>query len=201
MSITVDILKQLAPGSKKSNYKYLPGLSLWMNKWFPEFDIDTKGEYCHILAQLAHESDSFNAMEEYASGQAYEGRVDLGNTLKGDGIKFKGRGPLQVTGRKNYSLMGVKAGNPRKFIIDPSLLATPEWGVWTACIFWTENGLLPISNMEDTARIPYKRRVNDTQKEILMLSPIEYISRKVNGGINGLDERIKFYERAKSIIK
>lgn len=198
--ITVDILKQLAPGSKKTNYKYLNGLSLWMNKWFPEFDIDTKGELCHVLAQLAHESDSFNAMEEYASGQAYEGRIDLGNTLKGDGIKFKGRGPIQVTGRKNYSLMGVRAGNPRKFIIDPSLLATPEWGIWSACIFWTENGLLPISNMEDTDKIPYKRRVNDTQKEILMLSPIEFISRKVNGGINGLDQRIKFYERAKSII-
>lgn len=198
--ITVDILKQLAPGSKKTNYKYLAGLSLWMNKWFPEFDIDTRGEYCHILAQLAHESDSFNAMEEYASGQQYEGRMDLGNTLKGDGIKFKGRGPLQNTGRRQYSLLGVKAGNPRKFIINPELLATPEWGVWAACIFWTENGLLPISNMEDTDKIPYKRRVNDTQKEILMLSPIEYISRRVNGGTNGLEERIKFYERAKTII-
>lgn len=200
MTVTIDLLKQLAPASKQSGYKYLAGLSLWMNKWFPEFDIDTKGEYCHILAQLAHESDSFNAMEEYASGQQYEGRVDLGNVLKGDGIKFKGRGPIQITGRKNYSLMGVKAGNPRKFIINPELLATPEWGVWTACIFWVENGLLPISNMEDADKIPYKRRVSDTQKEILMLSPIEYISRRINGGTNGLDQRIKFYERAKTLI-
>lgn len=199
MTITVDILKNLAPGSKKSNYKNLFGLALWMNDWFPKFDIDTKGEICHLLAQLAHESDSFNAMEEYASGQAYEGRVDLGNTLKGDGIKFKGRGPLQITGRKNYSLMGVKAGNPRKFIINPGLLATPEWGIWTACVFWTDNGLLPISNMEDTAKVPYKRRTDDGV-EIIMVSPIEFISRKINGGINGLDQRKMFYERAKSII-
>lgn len=200
MDITIDLLKKIAPGSKKTNFKYLPGLALWMTKWFPEFDIDTRGELCHILAQLAHESDSFNAMEEYASGQAYEGRADLGNTFKGDGIKFKGRGPLQVTGRKMYSLMGVRAGAPRKFIIDPSLLATPEWGVWSACIFWTDRGLLSISNMEDHKRIPYKRRLDGGLKEIIMVSPVEYISRIVNGGINGLKERIAFYERAKTII-
>jgi len=198
--ITVDILKAIAPGSKKTNYKHLDGLSLWMNHWFPEFGIDTKQELCHILAQLAHESDSFNAMEEYASGKAYEGRRGLGNTRPGDGIKFKGRGPLQVTGRQNYTLMGVKAGEPLKFTQKPELLATPEWGIWSACIFWTDRGLLDISNMEDTHKISFKRRNGDGISEIIMLSPVEYISRRVNGGVNGLQERIKFYERAKSII-
>jgi putative chitinase len=197
--ITTDILKALAPGSKKTNYKHLHGLALWMNHWFPEFEIDTPQEIRHILAQLAHESDSFNALEEYASGRAYEGRKDLGNIRAGDGIKFKGRGPLQVTGRRNYSLMGVKAGAPMKFIDNPKLLATPEWGVWSAATFWVEKGLLDISNMPDTDKIPYKRK-NGGEVEIIMISPIEFISRKVNGGINGLSERIKFYERAKSII-
>lgn len=193
MTITVDILKALAPGSKKSNYKNLFGLSLWMNNWFPKFEIDTKGELCHILAQLAHESDSFNAMEEYASGRAYEGRIDLGNSKKGDGIKFKGRGPIQVTGRVNYSLMGVRAGAPMKFIYNPELLATPEWGIWSACIFWTDRGLLDISNMPDTAEI-WSKKLNKN------LSPLEYITWRVNGGFNGLDLRKLFYERAKSII-
>jgi putative chitinase len=200
MEITADILKAIAPGSKKTNYKYLAGLSLWMNNWFPKFDIDTKPEVCHILAQLAHESDSFNAMEEYASGQAYEGRKDLGNIKPGDGIKFKGHGPLQVTGRRNHQLMGVKAGAPMKFIDNPKLLATPEWGVWSACVFWTDRGLLTISNMTDTDKIPYKNRTEDGGSEIIMVSPIEYISRRVNGGVNGLSERIKFYERAKQVI-
>lgn len=201
MLITVDILKAIAPRSKKSNYKHLPGLALWMNRWFPEFNIDTKGEVCHMLAQLAHESDSFNALEEYATGRAYEGRLDLGNRVKGDGIKFKGRGPLQVTGRLNYSLMGVKAGTPLKFINKPELLATPEWGVWSACIFWTERGLLDVSNMPDSARIPMKIKDKNSGKyDIVMLEPIVFISRKVNGGVNGLSERIKFYERAKTII-
>lgn len=200
MQITSDLLKKIAPGSKKTGFRYLAGLSLWMNNWFPKFEIDTKGELCHILAQLAHESDSFNAMEEYASGQKYEGRLDLGNRIKGDGIKFKGRGPLQVTGRMNYSLMGVKAGAPNKFIYNPELLATPEWGVWSACIFWTERGLLTVSNMNDSDKLPYKRRVDEIHSEIIYVSPVEYISRRVNGGVNGLAERKAFYERAKTII-
>lgn len=201
MTITVDILKAIAPGSKKTNYKHLAGLALWMNHWFPIFEIDTRGELCHILCQLAHESDSFNAMEEYASGKAYEGRKDLGNTRPGDGIKFKGRGVLQITGKTNYSLMGVKAKAPLKFILNPELLATPEWSVWSACIFWTERGLLTISNMEDHKKLPFKRRISENETEIIMLSPIELITRKVNGGVNGLSERIKFYERCKGVIQ
>lgn len=204
MTITVDILKAIAPGSKKTNYKQLPGLALWMNHWFPKFSLDTKQEICHFLAQLAHESDSFNAMEEYGSkskpaGSAYEGRKDLGNIYPGDGIKFAGRGPIQVTGRKNYSLMGVKAGAPLKFINNPELLATYEWGVWSACVFWTERGLLDISNMSDGARIPCKIKDNEGIT-VVMVEPIVFITRRVNGGVNGLSERIKFYERAKSII-
>lgn len=193
MTITVDVLKAIAPSSKKTNYKHLAGLALWMNHWFPIFDIDTKGELCHILAQLAHESDSFNAMEEYASGQAYEGRKDLGNIKAGDGIKFKGHGPLQVTGRTNHHLMGVKAGAPLKFIDNPKLLTTPEWGVWAACIYWTEKGLLDISNMPDDG-VVWSKKLNKN------LSPLEYITWRVNGGFTHLSSRIEFYERAKSII-
>lgn len=199
IAITADILKALAPGSKRSNYKNLTGLALWMNHWFPEFEIDTKSEICHILAQLAHESDSFNAMEEYASGQAYEGRKDLGNIKPGDGIKFKGHGPIQITGRKNHQLMGVKAGAPMKFIDNPKLLTTPEWGIWSACVFWTDRGLLDISNMPDSARVPCKIKDNEGYT-VVMVAPIVYITRRVNGGVNGLPERIEFYERAKSII-
>jgi putative chitinase len=193
MQITADILKSIAPGSKKTNYKHLNGLALWMNHWFPTFDIDTPQEVRHIVSQLAHESDSFNAMEEYASGRAYEGRKDLGNVKAGDGIKFKGHGPLQITGRTNHHLMGVKAGAPLKFINDPGLLATPEWGVWAACVFWTEKGLLDISNMPDDAKIWSKKLDKN-------LSPLEYISWRVNGGFNGLASRIIFYERSKQVI-
>jgi putative chitinase len=194
MTITVDILKAIAPGSKKTNYKHLHGLALWMNHWFPIFEIDTAQEVRHIVSQLAHESDSFNAMEEYASGTAYEGRKDLGNIRKGDGVKFKGHGPLQITGRTNHHLMGVKAGAPMKFIDNPKLLATAEWGIWAACVFWTDRGLLDISNMPDEAVIWSKKLGRN-------LSPLEFITLRINGGQNGIKERIKFYERSKEIIK
>lgn len=205
MTITVDILKAIAPGSKKTDYKNLPGLVLWMNYYFPKFEIDQKGEYCHFLAQAAHESDSFNALEEYASGDAYDTRVDLGNTPQrdGDGRKYKGRGIFQITGYLNYKQATLEwrkwamidGGTMFSFKDQPELLSRPQFGVWSACQFWDAKGFNTIANMPDTAKLIYKKK-----GLIFNVSPVEYISRVINGGTNGLSERIKFYERAKSII-
>lgn len=194
MIITADILKEIAPASKKTNYKLLPDLAHWMNEWFPHFEIDTPQELRHILAQLAHESDSFNTLEEYASGEAYEGRKDLGNVFPGDGIKFKGRGPIQNTGRANYQRLGEKLHKPTFFIDNPELLETPQWGIWAAGVFWQDKGLNDFANMSDNHLI-FVKRFNK------YLSPIEYITYRINGGQNGLFERREFYARCQSIIK
>jgi putative chitinase len=194
MIITVDILKQIAPGGKKTKFKLFPQLVEHMNGWFPDFGIDTPSELRHIIAQLAHESDSFNTLEEYASGRAYEGRIDLGNAVKGDGVRYKGRGPIQTSGRSNYKRLGEKKGMPNLYISNPELLATPNHGVWAACVFWDDRDLNTIANLPDTHKIWVKKKNKN-------MSPIEYITYRVNGGQNGIVSRKEFYERAKLIIK
>lgn len=197
MTITVDILKAIAPGSKKSNYKLLPELADKMNIWFPIYDIDTKAEICHFLAQTAEESDSFNTLEEYASGKAYEGRKDLGNVNPGDGVKFKGKGLIETTGRINYRALTIVYNKINTSHLDfeehPELLKDENLAVWSACEFWSSRNLNDIANLDDVQRFPSKRLKRN-------VSPIEYITLIVNGGQNGIEERIKFYEKAKAAI-
>ena len=198
MIITVDILKAIAPGSKKTNYKLLPELSYWMTEWLPKYEIDTKSEVCHYLSQTAHESDSFNTLEEYASGKAYEGRHDLGNIYPGDGVKFKGKGLLETTGRLNYRALTIVYSKYNTSSLDfeanPQLLKDENIAVWSACEFWESRSLNAFANMPDDATI-WSKRLNRN------LSPIEYITLRINGGQNGIIERKKFYERAKGVIK
>lgn len=198
ITITPDILKAIAPNSRKIQLR--TDLAQWMNHWFPEFGIDTPQEIRHFLTQTAHESDSFNTLREYADGSEYENRVDLGNIHVGDGKKFPGRGPLQVTGYANYYAMGVKAGDPGKFIAQPELLETPEWAAWTSCVFWDSRHLNTTANRPDTDIIPTKRKIKE-EMVTLNYSPIEYITYRVNGGQRGLAERKAFYERAKKVIQ
>ena len=191
MIISKEHLETIA-GQKTKLISILPE---WINKICPEFEIDTPREYAHFLAQACHETDHFRTLEEYASGKAYEGRKDLGNVIIGDGVRFKGRGIFQTTGRENYKQLGTKKGNPDLFLKNPELLEQPEYAVWSACVFWKSRNLIDASNNDDSVLLSKKYK-----GQIIKVPPVEYISITINGGRNGIEERKKFYERAKKVL-
>ena len=141
-------------------------LGLAANVHFRTYGIlDNSLRLIHFLAQLAHESGNFRYMEEIASGAAYEGRKDLGNTQLGDGKRFKGRGPIQLTGRANYRRYGQQLGID--FENNPAIVAIPSVGLLVACKFWFDNGLNALADQDDVLTI----------------------TRRINGGTNGLADR------------
>ena len=160
--------------------KYLPYLKAAMS----EFGIDKSMlRMAHFLAQVAHESGEMRYTKELASGKAYEGRKDLGNTQKGDGVKFKGRGFLQVTGRANYSRYKVYCGYD--VVSRPELLEQPKGATRSAAwVFCKGLGLnlclyADLDNGENTEEI------------------LKKITKRINGGYNGLGSRREYLRKAK----
>ena len=146
--------------------------------------INTPKRMAMWVAQLGHESVGLKYMEEIASGADYEGRRDLGNTQPGDGKRFKGRGPIQLTGRANYRAFtewarrsGVSTLN---FEAEPKLLENPHWGFIAAAYYWV------------VAR-PQLNNYSD-------LGDVVAATRAINGGTIGLDDRIQRYQRALSLL-
>lgn len=173
----------------------MASLALWMNRICPEYEIDTAKEYCHFLAQACHETDHFRTLREYASGKAYEGRLDLGNTKPGDGVRFKGRGIFQTTGRANYLQLGIRKGRRDLFINNPELLEQAEYAVWSACEFWQTRSLNDVANHADGDILKKKLR-----GKVIEVSPVEYISITVNGGDRGMAQRKKYYAIAQQVL-
>lgn len=170
-------------------------LAEWINKICPGYGIDMPHEYAHFLAQACHETDHFRTLREYGSGKPYEGRADLGNTLPGDGVAYKGRGIFQTTGRNNYLQLGIAKGQHDLFIDNPQLLEQPEYAVWSACEYWKTHKLNDVANHNDSdiLKKKYKGKVID-------VSPVEYIGITINGGYNGMDQRKHFYSAAKTAL-
>lgn len=141
-------------------------LGLAANVHFRTYSIlDNPLRLIHFLAQLAHESGNFRYMEEIASGATYEGRKDLGNVNKGDGVRYKGRGPIQLTGRANYRRYGQQLGID--FENNPEIVAIPSVGLLVACKFWADNNLNALADQDD----------------------VTTITRRINGGLNGFEDR------------
>ena len=172
--ITQDQLSAIAPYSSRDRLvQLLPNL----NKTMQRYGLITPLRKAHFLAQIAHESDGFNTNEEYASGADYEGRRDLGNTKVGDGVRFKGRGLIQVTGRSNYAECGQALGVD--LISNPQRLADFDLACLSAGWYWDSRSLNDYADNDDVLTI----------------------TRIINGGLNGLDDREAYLYVAKQVLR
>jgi putative chitinase len=165
-------LKQIMPRSGAKAAIYAAPLTATME----EFGIDTPQRQASFIAQVAHESGQLVYVKELASGSAYEGRADLGNTQPGDGVRYKGRGLIQITGRDNYIKLMLALGID--CVADPTVVETPVNACRSAAWFWQSHNLNALAD------------ANDQEK----------ICRRINGGLNGLDDRLAFYAKAKEVL-
>ncbi len=174
-------LQQIMPNlAAAKRALYLPHLNAAMQA----YGIGGALRAAAFVAQLAHESGEFRWMEEIwgptDAQRRYEPPSDLarrlGNTQAGDGKRFKGRGPIQITGRFNYAkyggLLGIDLTN------EPALAATPAVAFATAGLYWQKNGLNELADVRDFVTI----------------------TKRINGGTNGLADRQRYYARALAVL-
>ena len=169
------------PAAKRATH--LPFLQSAMT----EFAIDRPAREAAFVAQLAHESGELRFMEEIWGPTAAQRRYEppstlatkLGNTEPGDGKRFKGRGPIQITGRANYKRFGDLLG--LDLVADPPRAAVPEVAFRVAGLFWSKKGL---NGLADLATAESFRE----------------ITRRINGGFNGLADRERFYALARTVL-
>ncbi len=140
------------------------------------YEINTRLRIAHFMGQVTHECAGFRTTEEFASGAAYEGRKDLGNVHTGDGKRYKGRGLIQLTGRSNYRKIGEILG--LQLEDNPELAAEPVTSLKIACEYWKTRGINIAADRDDL--------VNAT--------------RLVNGGLNGLEDRRLYLQKAKTAL-
>jgi putative chitinase len=159
--LTKDQLIGIAPQTKKKADLFVPII----NAAFAEFGITSIKQKKAFVAQVLHESGRLVYLKELASGSAYEGRKDLGNTQPGDGVKFKGRGVIQVTGRSNYTQAAAALG--LDCVNNPALLEEPNNAVRVSAWWWKKNGCNAIAESGNFVAL----------------------TKKINGGTNGLADR------------
>ena len=168
--ITLEDLRAICPHTKRERLEmYVEPLNATMD----EFGISANVEReAHFLAQVAHESGGFRYVRELASGEAYEGRSDLGNTEPGDGVRYKGRGLIQITGRDNYRACGDALGVD--LVDEPELLERSDLAARSAGWFWDSRHLNELADRGDARGI----------------------TKRINGGLNGLQDRLSYLEIA-----
>lgn len=165
-------LRRVVPGYTEKQYK---ALARDLGEAMRDYKINTRRRAAMFIAQIAHESGGFRYREEIASGAAYEGRRDLGNTQPGDGKRFKGRSYIQITGRNNYKQ--ISDAWKMDFVRSPQKLAEPMYAARGAAWWWATHGCNQLADTGDFVAV----------------------TRRINGGVNGLADRQAYYKRARLV--
>lgn len=178
--VDTDLLRAVAPSRSEGRAQQQDAIITEVGRiladTLDQYEVNTPLRIAHFVAQTCHESDGFCTTEEYASGAAYEGRADLGNTQAGDGRLFKGRGLIQLTGRANYTAAGRRL--ELDLVGNPDLAAVPATSLLIACDFWNSRDINVPCDQDDIIKV----------------------TRLVNGGLNGIDSRRIYLGKAKTAI-
>ena len=176
MSITQQQLLQILPNAGPVAGVFVPVLNAAM----VHYQIIGPKRVAAFIAQIGHESGQLKYVKEIwgptAAQAKYEGRKDLGNTVAGDGSKYRGRGLIQITGRANYMACGEGLG--LDLVKQPELLEKPQHACMSAAWFWATKGL---STLADAGQF-------------------NKITRRINGGQNGAADRQALYARALKVL-
>ena len=176
MSITQQQLLQILPNAGPVAGVFVPVLNAAMG----HYQIIGPKRMAAFIAQIGHESGQLKYVKEIwgptAAQARYEGRKDLGNTVAGDGSKYRGRGLIQITGRANYMACGEGVGFD--LIKQPELLEKPQHACMSAAWFWATKGL---STLADAGQF-------------------DKITQRINGGQNGAADRQALYVRALKVL-
>jgi len=143
------------------------------------YHINTPLRLAHFMAQIEHESGGFKWLTELGGKsyfEKYEGRKDLGNTQAGDGYKFRGRGYIQVTGRANYTVLS--KDTRIDFVNNPDLLSQEANAMVSACWYWSKRNLNKYADLDG----------------------VKKVTKLINGGYNGLEDRTKLLKKWKSLL-
>ena len=176
MPITEQQLLQILPSAGQKAGVFVSALNTAMNR----YDIVGQKRAAAFIAEVGHESGQLRWVREIwgptDAQRGYEGRKDLGNTQPGDGSKYRGRGLIQITGRANYAACGEALG--LNLITQPDLLELPQHAAMSAAWFWKQKGLNDLADRDQ----------------------FNTITRRINGGLNGLQDRLEILARARKVL-
>jgi len=202
MQISTNQIRQLFPQNKHPDH-----LAEVFYEIFPKYNITTVNRAAGFLAQCGHESAGFTILKENLNygakglmgtfkkyfpteslalayerqpekiaNRVYANRMGNGPESSGDGYRYRGRGAIQLTGKDNYSRFAASMGMSLDEVIED--LETLDGAIESACWFWTTNGLNAICDADDIVKM----------------------TKKINGGTIGLEDRKQHYEHAKHLL-